>query len=48
MNQAVEGVLGMALQLPAFRKLGEELGLELEQELGAVTRNGEGSPRDRE
>lgn len=42
-NQAVEGVLGMALQLPAFRKLGEELGIELERELGSVTRTGEGS-----
>jgi len=42
-NQAVEGVLGMAFQLPAFRKLGEELGLELEQELGSVMRGGEGA-----
>lgn len=29
-NQAIDGVLGMALQLPALKKLGEEIGLNLE------------------
>lgn len=29
-NQAIDGVLGMALQLPALKKLGEEIGMDFE------------------
>ncbi|MFX8949719.1 flotillin domain-containing protein, partial [Acinetobacter baumannii] len=28
-NQAVDGILGMALQLPAVQKLGQEIGLDI-------------------
>lgn len=37
-NQAVDGVLNMALQLPAVKKLGEEVGLNIGDGLDGVTR----------
>lgn len=33
MNQALESILGMAVQLPALRKIGEELGLSVDSSL---------------
>ncbi|MEM7683792.1 MAG: flotillin domain-containing protein, partial [Pseudomonadota bacterium] len=33
-NQALDSILGMAVQMPAMKKLGEELGLSLEDGLG--------------
>lgn len=35
-NQALEAILGMAVQLPALRKLGEELGLSMESGLQSL------------
>ena len=35
-NQALDSILGMAVQLPAMKKIGEELGLSLEGGLGAI------------
>jgi len=35
-NQALDSVLGMALQMPAMQALGKELGISLENGLGAV------------
>ena len=35
-NQAMDSILGMALQLPAMRKLGEDLGLSLDDGLAGV------------
>ena len=36
-NQALDSILGMAVQLPAMKKIGEELGLSLENGLDTVT-----------
>ncbi|WP_341366104.1 flotillin domain-containing protein [Yoonia sp. BS5-3] len=36
-NQALDSIMGMALQMPAMKKLGEELGLSLENGLADVT-----------
>ncbi|RED13260.1 flotillin family protein [Pontivivens insulae] len=36
-NQAMDSILGMALQLPAMKKLGEELGVSMEDGLSGVT-----------
>jgi len=38
-NQAVDGVLKMALQLPAVKKLGEEVGLNIGDGLEGITRS---------
>lgn len=35
-NQALDSILGMAVQLPALKKLGEELGISLESGLASV------------
>lgn len=35
-NQAMDSILGMALQLPAMRKLGEDLGLSMDGDLASV------------
>jgi flotillin len=40
-NQALDSIMGMAVQLPAMKKLGEELGLSLEDGLGSITGSGE-------
>lgn len=37
-NQAVDGVLNMALQLPAVKKLGEEVGLNIGDGLAGISR----------
>lgn len=37
-NQVIDGVLGLALQLPAVKKLGEEVGLNISDGLKGVTR----------
>jgi uncharacterized membrane protein YqiK len=37
-NQVIDGVLGLALQLPAVKKLGEEVGLSISDGLKGVTR----------
>ncbi len=36
-NQALDSIMGMALQMPAMKKLGEELGLSMEGGLAEVT-----------
>lgn len=36
-NQALDSILGMAVQLPAMKKIGEELGLSLENGLDTAT-----------
>ncbi|MGB1234429.1 MAG: flotillin family protein [Planktomarina sp.] len=36
-NQALDSILGMAVQMPALKKLGEELGVSLEDGLAGVT-----------
>ena len=36
-NQVIDGVLGLALQLPAVRKLGEEVGLNIAEGIKGVT-----------
>ncbi len=36
-NQALDSIMGMALQMPAMKKLGEELGISLESGLSGVT-----------
>jgi flotillin len=45
-NQAVDAVLGMAVQLPALKKLGEDLGVSLDGGLAGLTRpaSDEGRP----
>lgn len=37
-NQALDSILGMAVQLPALKKLGEDLGLSLDAGFAGVTR----------
>ncbi|HIP23424.1 MAG TPA: flotillin, partial [Rhodobacteraceae bacterium] len=36
-NQALDSIMGMALQMPAMKKLGEELGISMESGLASVT-----------
>ena len=36
-NQALDSILGMAVQMPALQKLGQELGLSMENGLAAAT-----------
>ena len=36
-NQVIDGVLGMALQMPALKKLGEEIGVDLEDGINTIT-----------
>lgn len=45
-NQALDSVLGMALQMPAMQALGKELGISLENGLGAVANNVMDVPQD--
>ncbi|MBM2577511.1 flotillin [Jannaschia sp. Os4] len=35
-NQALDSIMGMAVQMPALRKLGEELGVSMEKGLGGL------------
>lgn len=37
-NQALDSIMGMAVQLPALRKLGEDLGMSLDTGLAGVTK----------
>ncbi|MGQ3029045.1 MAG: flotillin domain-containing protein, partial [Ferrovibrionaceae bacterium] len=37
-NQAVDGILGMALQLPAVQKLGQEIGLDIGSGLSGLSK----------
>ncbi len=37
-NQAIDSILGMAVQLPALKKLGEDLGMSLDAGLDGLTR----------
>ncbi len=44
-NQALDSILGMAVQLPAMKKIGEELGLSLEDGLTTASKsNGKDAP----
>ncbi len=45
-NQAVDGVLNMALQLPAVKKLGEEVGLNISDGLNGISGPLEGGEKD--
>ena len=36
-NQALDSIMGMAVQMPALKKLGEELGISMENGLAGVT-----------
>ena len=36
-NQALDSILGMAVQMPALKKLGDELGLSMENGIAAAT-----------
>jgi len=44
-NQAVDGILSMALQLPAVQKLGQEIGIDIAEGLGGIARAAEGPLR---
>lgn len=44
-NQAVDGILAMALQLPAVQKLGQEIGIDIADGLGGISRAIDGAPR---
>ncbi len=39
-NQALDSILGMAVQMPALQKLGQELGLSMENGIAAATSGG--------
>ncbi|WP_341702248.1 flotillin domain-containing protein [Ferrovibrio sp.] len=43
-NQAVDGILSMALQLPAVQKLGQEIGIDIAQGLAGISRAAEAPP----
>lgn len=44
-NQALDSILGMAVQMPALQKLGQELGLSMENGIAAATSGGlQGKP----
>ncbi|QPH56270.1 flotillin family protein [Pontivivens ytuae] len=45
-NQAMDSILGMALQLPAMKKLGDELGLSMEDGLAAVASGALEAPKE--
>ena len=45
-NQALDSVMAMAVQLPALRKLGEDLGMSLDTGLAGVTQPLQGGKRD--
>lgn len=44
-NQAVDGILAMALQLPAVQKLGQEIGIDIADGLGGISRAIDTTPR---
>ena len=43
-NQALDSIMGMAVQMPALKKLGDELGLSMENGLSGVTSAALGAP----
>ncbi|MEX0319177.1 MAG: flotillin family protein [Ruegeria sp.] len=43
-NQALDSIMGMAVQMPALKKLGEELGLSMEQGVGGLANGALGAP----
>ena len=46
-NQALDSIMGMAVQMPALRKLGEELGVSMEKGLGGLDLgDGTGEPTE--
>ena len=45
-NQAVDGILAMALQLPAVQKLGQEIGIDISNGLGGIARSADITPRN--
>lgn len=47
-NQVIDGVLGLALQLPAVKKLGEEVGLNISDGMKGITRPLGDDPSDDE
>ena len=42
-NQALDSIMGMAVQMPALRKLGEELGWSMEKGLAGLDIGGDAS-----
>lgn len=44
-NQAVDGILAMALQLPAVQRLGQEIGIDIADGLGGISRAIDAAPR---
>ena len=44
-NQALDSILEMAVQLPALKKIGEELGVSLDDDLGGIVRRKKGKPK---
>ena len=44
-NQALDSIMGMAVQMPALRKLGDELGLSLEDGLAGLANGAMGAPK---
>jgi uncharacterized membrane protein YqiK len=47
-NDVIDGVLGLALQLPAVKKLGEEVGLNISNGIKGVTAPLDGGPAKNE
>ena len=47
-NQALDSIMGMALQMPAMKKLGEELGISMEGGLSSVTNEAFGAAPEAE
>ena len=43
-NQAVDGILAMALQLPAVQKLGQEIGIDIGNGLSGIAKSAEAPP----
>ena len=44
-NQALDSIMEMAVQLPALKKLGEDLGMSLDAGVGGVASLGQGGGR---
>lgn len=47
-NQALDSIMDMAVQLPALRKIGEELGVSLENGMAGLTGDRKASDQDKE
>ena len=46
-NQALDSIMDMALQLPALRKIGEDLGVSFEDGMSGVVNDGRMPPKDK-